>query len=338
MKLRVGLIGLGDLWQSRHRPALKTLSDRFEVKAICCEVAHKSEQVAKEFNAIAIDGFRAMVERDDIDAVLSLAPDWAGPLPILAACDAGKAIYSAAAFDIALEQVKQIRDRVDKAGVAFMAELPFRHAPATLRLKELIATKLGQPRLLFCHLRMAVEEQTHRLRRGNHCPLTWRHLMEQVDWCSYLANEEPLSVTSVSHSYPGSVGIAFYQTLQIKFGDASDNDSKVLGQISIGHYTPGKWEDALNYRRPASIKVVCENGVAFVDLPSTLIWFDDAGQHNESLESERPVGEQMLTLFHRAVTSLIRKQSDLNDAYRAMKIVSAAIQSAKSGHSVKLEF
>ena len=38
-----------------------------------------------------------------------------------------------------------------------MAEFPRRHAPATLRLKELIATRLGQPRLLFCHQRSVAD-------------------------------------------------------------------------------------------------------------------------------------------------------------------------------------
>ena len=33
MKLKVGLIGLGDQWESRHRPALLALADRFDVKA-----------------------------------------------------------------------------------------------------------------------------------------------------------------------------------------------------------------------------------------------------------------------------------------------------------------
>ena len=149
MKLRVGLIGLGDQWQNRHRPALKALSDRFEVCAICCEVAQKAEQVAHEFGAIPMDGFRAMIQRADIDAVLALAPDWVGPLPLLAACEAGKAVYSSAALDIAPDHVDEIRRRVDSSGVAFMAELPRRHAPATLRLKELIATQLGPPQLLF---------------------------------------------------------------------------------------------------------------------------------------------------------------------------------------------
>ena len=191
MKLRVGLIGLGDQWNARHRPALMALSDRFDVRAICCEVAEKSKRAAKEFDAIPMDGFRAMVERDDIDAVLALSPDWYGPLPILAACEAGKAVYSSAALDVSQGQALEIRQRIEASGVAFMAELPRRHSPATIRLKELIATRLGPPRLLFCHERMPMEGQSNSLRRGEYCPLAWRHLMELVDWCRYIIDKEP---------------------------------------------------------------------------------------------------------------------------------------------------
>ena len=60
---------------------------------------------------------------------------------------AGKAVYCAAALDFDTEQARQIKQRVEASGVAFMAEFPRRQAPATLRLKELIATRLGSPRL-----------------------------------------------------------------------------------------------------------------------------------------------------------------------------------------------
>ena len=198
MKLRVGLVGLGDQWKSRHRPALMALADRFEVRAVCCEVAERSRQVAEEFGAIALDGFRAMMERDDIDAVLVLSPDWYGPLPILAACEAGKGVYSSASLDISEHQAADIRRRIEASGVAFMAELPRRHAAATIRLKELIATRLGPPRLLFCHERMPMEGQSNSLRRGDYCPLAMRHLMELADWCRYLVNDDPSSVISAS--------------------------------------------------------------------------------------------------------------------------------------------
>jgi hypothetical protein len=55
-----------------------------------------------------------------------------------------------------------------------------------------------------------------------------------------------------------------------------------------------------------------------------LVWFDEAGRHLESLETEMSVGEQMLTQFHRTVTSLVRRRNDLDDAFRAASVLYAA--------------
>ena len=46
----------------------------------------------------------------------------------------------------------------------------------------------------------------------------------------------------------------------------------------------------------------------------------------------------MLLHFHRAVTSLVRNQSDIADAYRAMKVVIAANESANEGKRMFLDF
>ncbi len=338
MKIKVGLIGLGDQWESRHRPALLALADRFEVRAICCEVAQKGEKVAREFGATALDGFRAMINREDIEAVLALAPDWVGPLPILAACEAGKAVYSSVALDIAPEQVGEIRQRVEQSGVAFMAELPRRYSPATIRLRELMATKLGRATQMFCHERMTTEAQTSHLRRGKFSPLTWRSLMEQVDWCCYLVGRDPTSVVSSIHRPLVGGQEAFYQAASLQFDPLDSDELSASAQLSVGYYIPERWREALAFRRPCSIKVLCERGVAFIDLPNTLVWFDEAGQHNESLDADRSVGEQLLTHFHRAVTSLVRNPGDLADAYRAMKVVTSAHDSAIDGRRINLEF
>lgn len=337
MKLRVGLIGLGDHWQTRHRPALLALANRFEVKAVCCEIAKKSEQAAKEFNALPMDGFRALMERDDIDAVLALSPDWVGPLPMIAACEAGKAVFSAAALDITPEQMDDVRERIDRSGVAFMAELPRRFAPATIRLKELIATKLGPPKLIFCHERLPAEAQSNRLRRGKYCPLSWRHLMEVIDWISYVVGSRPCSVASAIHHEQSETRNAFYQMVNLEYPAGSPTATPIMAQMSVGHYVPERWAEALSYRRPASMQICCERGMAFVDLPSSLTWFDDSGQHLESLESERPVGERMLEYFFRSVTSLVRRSSDLADTYHAMRVVISADQAARSGQRQRLD-
>ena len=93
-------------------------------------------------------------------------------------------------------------------------------------------------------------------------------------------------------------------------------------------------EESLSYRRPADLKVVCDNGLAFVDLPNTVAWFDSAGQHLETLDHERPVGEQLLMHFHRAVESLVLKTASLDDAHRALAIASKARQSCATGQRV----
>ncbi len=353
MKLRVGIVGLGDQWQTRHLPALRALADRFEIRAVCSQVAERAVAVAKEFDADAAGGFRAVVEREDIDVVLALAPEWYGPLPILAACDAGKAIFSSASLDVTPSEALELRERIESSGVAFMAELPRRHAPATVRLKELIATRLGKPHLLFCHERLPIEDQASPQRRGEHCPLAWRTMMELADWCCYLVDDSPESLISTTHSQCDTQQSPFYQMVSLSFpgqppasadeqGSASGVTASAslvhpLAQLSVGHYIPGKWSDALSFKRPASIQIRCERGMAFIDLPSSLIWFDDAGQHTESLEYERPVGEQMLDRFYRAVTSLIRRTTDPQDAYRAMQIVVSAAESAATGNRVRLD-
>lgn len=337
MRLRVGLIGLGDEWESRHRSALRALSDRFEIRAVCAEVAIRAEQAAREFGATPVDGFRALIAREDIDTLLMLSPGWYGPLPILAACDAGKAIYCSAALDIEPERSREIKERVEKSGITVMAEFPRRNMPATLRLKELIATRLGPPRLLFCHQRLLVEGQTHDRRLGRHCPRAMRDMMELVDWCRYVVGHEPTSVVGVKH-----VGMDGnnddYQMLSLDFSQTGVPGRGAMSQISCGHYMPSTWSEAINFRTPTALQVCCENGIAFVDLPDTVVWFDDAGRHMESLESERPVGEQLLIQFHRGVTSLIRKTFDLEDAYRAMKIVQEAKESWLDGSRRQLDF
>ena len=73
-----------------------------------------------------------------------------------------------------------------------------------------------------------------------------------------------------------------------------------------------------------------------MDLPASLVWFDTAGRHQESLESERPVGEQMLLQFHRRVTSLVRSMSGIDDALRAIQIVQAGELSQAEGRRVAL--
>lgn len=337
MKLRIGLIGLGAAWDQRYRPALRALSDRFEVRAVCEPVAHRAEMVAREFSSASVDGFRALAEREDVDAILMLSDQWFGPLPILAACDYGKSIYCAGALDLEAAQAREIRKRVDESGIAFVAELPCRFAPATVRLKELIATRIGQPRLLFCHQRVRTCAADSQLHPGG--PPSRMHAMaELVDWCRFVVGSEPTSVLGLSHTCGIDPTDRDYEWISLDFSGPAGPGTGPVAQISSGRYIPAQWPEAVTYRPPAALQVACENGIAFIDLPSTLVWFDKAGRQMESLESERPVGEHMLSQFHRSVTSLVRSMAGLEDTYKAIVTVQQARASQVDGQRKKLDF
>lgn len=336
MKLRLGLIGLGESWNQRHRPALRMLHDRFEVRAVYNQIPLRAEQAANEFGAAFCDGYRTLVSRNDIDAVLILENCWQGSLPILAACDAGKAVYWAADLDFDAELANRLSSRVDHSGIAFMAEFPRRFAPATLRLKELIATRLGKPQLLFCHRRVPGDEQRPR-RPGTEIGVQRRteaELVELIDWCRYVVNAEPTSVGSIRHGLPENPD---YWAITLEFPASIEGGPPVMAQLSCGRYIPAAWDEAINFRPPSGMQIRCESGVAFVDLPSTLVWFDEAGRHLESLDTELPVGEQLLTQFYRAVTSLVRKVGDIEDACRSLHILRTARIAADTGVRQKLE-
>jgi hypothetical protein len=162
-----------------------------------------------------------------------------------------------------------------------------------------------------------------------------QELVEQVDWCRYIVGHEPCSVMGVRHGDPDAAE-PDYQMMSLDFCDDATTGRGAVAQISCGRYFPASWQEAIAYRSQAALQVRCENGVAFVDLPSTLVWFDDAGRHQESLESERPLGEQLLTQFFRAVTSLVRRNNDLSDACRALAIVGLANQSATTGQRMAI--
>lgn len=335
MKLRVGLVGLGSAWETRHRPALRALSDRFEVRAVYEEVAVRAQHAAAEFGATAVDGYRALARREDVDALLILDRQWYGLLPILAAAEAGKAVYCACELDLDPNDARQLKERVEHAGIAFVSEFPCRQSPATLRLKELIATRLGAPRLLFCHRREPAE--MHVNARKSSQPPSLSVLVQLVDWCRYVVGFEPESVVGVMHKALQGGEDEDYQMMSLDFPDHDNRGYRVTAQISCGRYVPAAWTEAVSFRPPAALQVACEHGIAFIDLPSSLIWFDKAGRHFESLESERPVGEQLLVQFHRQVTSLVRNTASLEDAYRALLIVTKARESYSSGNRCKIE-
>lgn len=335
MRLRIGLVGQGKDWTHRYQPSLRLMQDRFDIRFVYHAVAALAESIAREFRAQRVDGFREMIARSELDAIFFLESDWYGIAPIVAACESGKSVFCGTDVDFDPLQVQEIKSLVDHSGISFMAELSRRFAPATIRLKELIATKLGHPTLLFCHRRVSQESK-----HSNRCcrpmsAIADRELVELIDWCRYLVGSDPLWIQAIGHPSTQPNEPNDYQICSLGFGDQSRGPG-ILAQISCGMYIPTAWPEAITFRPPAAIQVCCERGIAFVDMPSSLVWFDAAGRHQETLDQELSIGQQQFTQFHRSITSLVRQTAGLDDFCEALRYLQAAKRSMSEGCRIPL--
>ncbi len=156
-------------------------------------------------------------------------------------------------------------------------------------------------------------------------------MVELIDWCRYVVGRDPTSVLGIAHRDCHHHEENDYEMMSLDFSGPEGPGSGATAQISSGHYMPAAWPEAVSYRPPAALQVACENGIAYLDLPATLVWFDRAGRHMESLDNERPMGEQLLSQFHRAVTSLLRNNGGVEDPYWAMTILHEATRSQTEG-------
>ena len=210
-RLRVGVIGLGRLWETRHKPSLARLEDRFQVTAVYDAVYRRAELEAAQIGCAACEGLSALVERADVDVIYLLSRQWFGLHPITLACAIRKPVYCALPLADDLIELESLAELVEQSGIVFMPEFARRCYPATLRLKELLATNLGQPRLILGHTRLygfdryAVPGPTTQIAPA---PLLIDPGSYLLDWCCFVFQTLPHSLHGMQCQviiHPGSV-------------------------------------------------------------------------------------------------------------------------------------
>ncbi|MGH7128519.1 MAG: Gfo/Idh/MocA family oxidoreductase, partial [Planctomycetaceae bacterium] len=143
--VRVGIVGTGAAWETRYRPALERLKSRIAVRAVYDPVACRAEQVAEELHTQPADGLCTLLDRPDVRAVLVLDAGWQEDVPLRFAFERKKPVYLAGSLGENLERLKHVHAWAQEAGVALMPEFSRRYTPASARLQELLATRLGRP-------------------------------------------------------------------------------------------------------------------------------------------------------------------------------------------------
>ncbi|MBN1851925.1 MAG: Gfo/Idh/MocA family oxidoreductase [Pirellulales bacterium] len=343
MKLNVGIIGLGGSWETRYAPALWSLEDWFHIAAISDPIAARAEQLLCGLAARGpapdrVDGFRSLIAREDIDAILVLSHRWFGELPILAACEMGKAIYCADIFDRScLRNSAWRRHLLPKAESLFFPELPLRYIPATLRLKELMATSLGRPSRLRCILRNRVDS----LATHPDPEMAIQSLLHHVDWCRNIVGYEPSSVVGLAHQLEspdaGDDPPDDRLMMDLDFSVAARPGTGTMAWLRWEGSVPASWLETENSLEPIDCEVTCDRGSVQISFPDKLVWMDAHGANSEYLDRDWSVGEQMFLQFHRILTNPGLDTNSLKDCCRAIAIVQMAARSQKEGRRIWFE-
>jgi predicted dehydrogenase len=319
VRLGVGVIGLGRLWEVRHKPAFARMADRFRVASVYDQVARRAEIEAGSFGAHAASGVLALVERPDVDAVFLLSPQWFGLHALQVAAASGKPIYCALPLASEPATIDRLEASLSSTSSVFMPEFARRFYPATIRLRELLATTLGPPRLLVGQVRLTGFDRYGMPGPSTQiapAPLLLDPGSYLLDWSRWLFGAEPISAHGRGGlTMPAGAPDHDVESICLEFPGGR------MAQWTVARYHRGAWGEAAKFLPPPGVQVFAERGAAWVEMPDRVVWADANGTREERLPLEPSIGEALDAQFYRAVTDGPEIGPVWRDAVTAARLV-----------------
>jgi predicted dehydrogenase len=316
--LDVGLIGLGPEWECRYRPALLNLRHRIRVRVIQSAVGSLAEQTAAEWECDVASGMLPMMDRSDVRALLILDTAWYGSVPAEFACRTGKPAFLAGRLEDWVSRARPLVSLAAETETPLMPDFGHRYTPATTRLKELIATRLGRPDVIV------VEAQGRATTNGttaNGTPIdidreAW---LAALDWVCHLVGTPPAEVR-------GGLSPAGAEEALISFSRSAAGGAPATARIMLHHepHSDAQW----------TAEVRCRKGIARLSGGTQIEWEDATERRSESLSGERGGVEVMLDHFSRRVVGGLIPVPTLDDLDRAGRIAEFVATSRKQGKPV----
>lgn len=321
--LQLGIIGLGPEWESVYLPALQRLEARGRIAALYAAVRRRGEETAGPLHAHCCGGVRALL-RQPLQGVIVTHPGAAGWFPVHESLRARIDCYTVIPEHCDLPRLEQLHRWAASCGLLIMPELRLRYTPATLRLRELMATELGPVQSLEVRALAAQAVSTIRME------------LELLDWCRATLAAVPLSVESqiepaksrsreqttrlrfVSHAAGGSpITVALHlpvrETGEARHEPAPSADAWPLEFIVRGKYGEARLEDAVHLR-----------------------WRSGGRERVESLAVDRSAVAVAIDHFARRLAGGLIPVPDLEDLAAAARLAERAQLSRQTGKPVEL--
>ena len=330
--VNVGVIGLGPQWDCGYRAALDRLRSRIAIRAVYDAVEGRAAQVAAAWNADTADGIRALVERPDVRAVLLLDTAWHRTRPFEFVLASRKPAFLSVWPQIAASRIEQVARQARDESLTLIPALPQRYMPATARLRELIATRIGRPQRV--RIRATCSRPSF-LTPGHSEPIACEPLLHLFDWSRQVVRTAPASVTAIGE--PGDATLQGVRRIEIQFRTPRDGGACHV-DLQLEHHEPPAGSASLT--APAAgpkIEIDAERGAAILVDPCTIRWTAGGKTVDESLAAERSEYEVMLDLFCRRVVGGLIPVADFRDLTRGLALWGACEESLRTTGPVALK-
>ena len=322
--LNVGLIGLGPEWEHRYRPALARLAPRLAVRCVQASILSRAEQVAAELGCDVAPGLLSLMERDDVQAILVLDTAWYGTVPAHFACQVGKPAFLASRLAHRCRGADELLRQAAQTGVTLMPDFAHRYTPATSRLRELIATRLGRPQVLVVDVEADCDSGTIKPGANELTPADAARdaLALALDWSMSLVGAVPAAIRAARNRSTAD-GIE----LHVEFRRPAAGGVAPTARIRLAAKAPAASANDSERSIALRASVECAAGKALLEGPQDVTWDLAGEQFVESLTSDRPGVEVMLDHFCRRVVGGLIPVPTLEDLCRAFQLVDSALKS-----------
>lgn len=142
MKIKLGVIGTGMAWERLHWPALKELTDRYEVAAVCNKTIEQAQDFARQINLPqdrVYQDYNEMLALPDLDVVDVLVPISENFEVSKAVLFAGKNLIAEKPLAATLEGARELIRLKDEKSVKMMAAENLRYEECSAIIKEVIS-------------------------------------------------------------------------------------------------------------------------------------------------------------------------------------------------------
>lgn len=301
-RVGLGLIGLGPSWEQHYREPIARLSHRLTIKLVYDSVEARARSVAADYEAGVASSLRQMLAWPSLQGVLVLDPGWytTGALELIAM--SGKPAFIGRnvlrhAMTLSRNSIASflLSRNLHAAHIddLLMPELGLRFTPATCRLRELIATKLGK----LLQIEMEYDQS-----------VASYELPTLVDWCSHVMGQSPSPVTPTNGQLTAKPQVVLEYPL-LTGPSASSTASKRTAKI----------QHSCDQGFGIRIQVTCERGHAVLTDRTHIHWQTSSESREETLTEERTEIEILIDQFCRRALGGLIPIGRVSDVWKAME-------------------